>query len=223
MPIKGIAQMISNKYKIKSQIIIKYIKDKRLVAIDPNMSIKDIREELIQTKKRILFVDIKKQETLTISKTSYAFEKYINISSINMEKYLLDINDYEIKQSIANGSFSTVYSVINTKTNEIFAAKRFIRKHDYENIIADREIKIMMQINHHSIVKFHGYSLTDLEGENNVTIFMELVIGESLESVLDKAQKGLANIKYDNTSRQIILIGIAHAMMYLHKKGNHSS
>lgn len=81
----------------------------------------------------------------------------------------------------------------------------------------------MMQINHHSIVKFHGYSLTDFEGENNVTIFMELVIGESLESVLDKAQKGLANIKYDNTSRQIILIGIAHAMMYLHKKGNHSS
>lgn len=198
MPIKGIAQMISNKYKIKSQIIIKYIKDKRLVAIDPNMSIKDIREELIQTKKRILFVDIKKQETLTISKTSYAFEKYINLSSINMEKYLLDINDYEIKQSIANGSFSTVYSVINTKTNEIFAAKRFIRKHDYENkydIIADREIKIMMQINHPSIVKFHGYSLTDFEGENNVTIFMELVIGESLESVLDKAQKGLANIK----------------------------
>lgn len=38
----------------------------------------------------------------------------------------------------------------------------------------------------------------------------------SLADLIAKESKGLCSIKYDNTKRQIILIGIARGMMILH-------
>lgn len=81
----------------------------------------------------------------------------------------------------------------------------------------NREIGIMMRLQHPTIIQFYGYSLKDFEGHNRVTILMKLAKNGSLAKLLLNAQKGLAEENYDNTSRQKILIGIARAMMYLHQ------
>lgn len=57
----------------------------------------------------------------------------------------------------------------------------------------------------------------DFDSKKNVTIFMELAKNGSLSDFLQKVKNGLSDILYDNTRRQIILVGIARGMMYLHQ------
>lgn len=68
-----------------------------------------------------------------------------------------------------------------------------------------------------TIINFIGYSFQDFMKQNNMTIFMDLAQNGSLESLLQKVKKSIADIRYDNTIRQIILIGIARGMMHLHQ------
>ena len=81
----------------------------------------------------------------------------------------------------------------------------------------NREIGIMSHVDHPTIIKFYGYSMTDFEANNNVSIVMELAQKGTLADALMNEQNSLADDKYDNTAKQIILIGIARGMMYLHQ------
>lgn len=45
---------------------------------------------------------------------------------------------------------------------------------------------------------------------------MEHASRGSLAEFLQKVKSGLLEVDYDNTKRQILLIGIARGMMYLH-------
>lgn len=112
-----------------------------------------------------------------------------------------------------------MYEVQNTKTGEKLAAK-VITKNDEEDKykeMVNNEIQILLRSNHPTIVKFIGYSFKDFFNQQNVIIFTELAQKGSLEKYLSNAKKGLADSFYDNTCRQIILIGIARGMMYLHQ------
>ena len=135
------------------------------------------------------------------------------------KKYMVDIKDYEIRSQIESGGFGCVYQVQN-KTTGVFSAAKVINKHRDESqykLMINREIGIMIRCQHPTIINFFGYSLKDFSDQNNVTIFMQLAEKGSLSDVLQKIQKGLLNDNYDNTTRQIILIGIARGMMYLHQ------
>lgn len=80
-----------------------------------------------------------------------------------------------------------------------------------------REISIMIRCRHPTIIRFHGYSLKDFNNQSNVTIFMEYAAKGSLADFLQKIQKGLSDDLVNNTIRQIILVGIARGMMFLHQ------
>ena len=104
--------------------------------------------------------------------------------------------------------------------NEVLAAKRLSsqnNKSQYKRMI-NREIGIMSRCNHPTIIKFYGYSFEDFYDCKNVTIFIDLTKQGSLEDFLQKVKSGLSNVLYNNTSRQIILVGIARGMMYLHQQ-----
>lgn len=135
------------------------------------------------------------------------------------KKYIVDISNFKILQKINSGGFGAVYSVEKIKTGEKFAAK-VLNDHKDESkykIMINREIGIMIRCNHPTIINLIGYSFKDFHDENNITIIMELAQKGSLAELLQKSQNGLADDIYDNTIRQIILIGIARGMMYLHE------
>ena len=81
----------------------------------------------------------------------------------------------------------------------------------------NREVQIMIRVIHPTLIGFHGFSPIDFTGSRNITIFMDLMKKGSLEKILKQAQKSLADSDYDNTARQIILVGIAYGMMLLHQ------
>ena len=132
-------------------------------------------------------------------------------------KYLFDIKDYEIIGNISEGGFGDVYFVRNKITGEEFAAKtnRSQTKGKIK-LFVSREVRILMQIQHPTIIKFRGFSNIDFNGNKNVTILMDYMKEGSLADLISKESKGLCSINYDNTKRQIILIGIARGMMILH-------
>lgn len=135
------------------------------------------------------------------------------------EKYIFDLSEFEKTKCLGSGSFGDVIQIQNTKTKEIFAAK-ILKSNEIDEQtkkMINREIGIMMRIHHHAFVQFYGYSKTDLDGNNNVTIIMSYEEGGSLDKYLQKAKNGMADHNFDNTAIQKILIGIAYGMMYLHQ------
>ena len=84
--------------------------------------------------------------------------------------------------------------------------------------MAEREVKIMMNCQHPTIVKFIGYSILDFNEENNLTIIMELAKNGSLENIIKNIQRANGPKNYNNTTRQIILIGISRGLKFLHDR-----
>ena len=139
--------------------------------------------------------------------------------STNYQKFRINIKDYKILKQLQSGGYGTVYSVQNIKTSNIYAAKVLNTHSDeaqYKKMI-DREIGIMILCQHPTIIKFIGFSTYDFNEQKNITIFMELAKRGSLAEFLQKVQKGIIEELYDNTKKQIILVGIARGMMFLHQ------
>ena len=134
----------------------------------------------------------------------------------------INIEEYEIcsPTSLGEGSYSEVFAVMEKSSKKIYAAK--ILKQDVYDEESDlrirREIEIISSCIHPTIIKFYGFSNKDFSGNNNIVIIMEYAKNKSLSEAIKNAKCGMANPKYDNTKIQIILIGIARAMMILHQK-----
>lgn len=135
-------------------------------------------------------------------------------------KFRIDINKYEKVSLIKKGGFGIVYLVKEKETSKEYAAKVLLSEEDTPiyHQMANREIGIMIRVQHPTIIQFRGYSLEDLDHNKNIVIIMDFAKKGSLSKILQDARNSLADKDYSNTARQIILIGIAKGMMYLHKQ-----
>lgn len=133
------------------------------------------------------------------------------------EDYLINTDDYDIVRTINHGGFGVINLVRNKKKGEQLAAKTNLIPNQKQNkLFISREVRILIEIQHSTIINFRGFSYTDFDHKNNITIFMEYMENGSLFEMISKEEKSLCPALYDNTKRQIILIGIARAMMILH-------
>lgn len=136
-----------------------------------------------------------------------------------IDPYLFNISDYKVIKTINRGGFGVINLVQNKKSHQEYAAKtNLIQDTTSQNSrFISREVRILIQFQHPTVIKFRGFSLLDFEGHQNITILMDYMKGGSLADLLDLEIKGLCPTDYDNTKRQIILIGISRGMMLLHK------
>ena len=131
------------------------------------------------------------------------------------DKYLLNIEDFKSIKKLNKGKFGIVKKAKRLKDDKEFAIKSIIGSNDPQyKIHILREIKILIQVQHPTIIRFYGFSYRDCEHKNNITIFLEFMENGSLEKYISGKNKD----KLNNTQRQIILIGIARGMMILHEK-----
>lgn len=106
-------------------------------------------------------------------------------------RYEVDLKNYKVKKRINNGADGVVYLVENVLNKEQYAAKVIFcsgREEEYDNVL-NREVEIMMNTNHATLVQFIGFSKVDFTSEKNVTIIMELSKNGSLKDVLTKLKK----------------------------------
>ena len=127
-----------------------------------------------------------------------------------------DLSKFTKIRELGRGRGGIVYLVENVDDGSLYALKEMYADECQSSITyVNREINVMIRLNHPSIVKFYGY-LIDSE-EEKVYILMQYAPNSSLLKTLTKARNGEHIPYYDNTAKQKILIGIARGMMHLHK------
>lgn len=131
-----------------------------------------------------------------------------------------NISDFRKGELIGESRSSYVYEVENTKTGQLYAAKIINCQNDENrcNDIISKEVNIFLKTNYRTIVKYFSFSRTDFDGQSNVTVLMELFQKRSLEKVITNFLNNKKPENFTNTTKQIIMIGIASAMKFLHKK-----
>ncbi|KAK8872006.1 hypothetical protein M9Y10_007760 [Tritrichomonas musculus] len=134
------------------------------------------------------------------------------------DKHILNIENYQIFKPAKESKLSRVYFVKDKRTNKKYAAKSSLQEQDpQQQLFILREINILMRIQHRTIVGFEGVSFLDFEKHDKITIFINYIERGSLADLLNDERLSLLPIEYDDTSRQIILVGISYGMNLLHK------
>lgn len=125
-----------------------------------------------------------------------------------MNRRNINLDDFVKKDKLGKGSYGEVYKILKKSTKEVYAAK-YLQLYESSKKSINREIQIMANLIHPTIAKLIGFNVTDIDHEQyQVTIVMEMAENGSLRSILKDC---------DNTKRQIILVGIARGMMFLHQ------
>ena len=137
---------------------------------------------------------------------------------MTLENLKLDIHNFNIVKRIGDGTISSVFLVEDNKTNKEYVAKIIQLELDKKSdFISNHEIDKIMNTEHPTIVKFLGFCSTDFYDQSHLTLIMDYYKQGPLNSILKKIQKGENVEYYNNTTRQIILAGVARGMMYLHQ------
>lgn len=132
----------------------------------------------------------------------------------NFYNYQIDTKKFTVIKRLGGGLSGVVYLVENPDDGRQYALKSLYPSSDFDHEkYINREINIMIRLNHPSVIKFYGYSIDD----DDVSILMQYAQKGSLLSILKLIRSGKEVPGYDNTVRQKILIGIARGMMHLHK------
>ena len=79
-----------------------------------------------------------------------------------------------------------------------------------------REIGIISQLNHPSVLKFITFSPINFKGKPKPVIITEYASNGSSSDLLDHDKKNPNNIILNDTRKLIIIYGIASTMPYLH-------
>lgn len=138
----------------------------------------------------------------------------------------IDLNNYTTLDKIAEGQFGIVYKIKGNRTHKIFAAK--VLKYDIKDNENDdftrnlkQEISIISRIRHPLILKFIGVSMNNEKNDNNENkpvIVTDYVPGGSLSSLLSQSEESAHLPNWNNTTKFIIIYGIAAALEFLHSK-----
>ena len=133
-------------------------------------------------------------------------------SKIVLQEHTLDRNDFMLCEKIKQGGFDNVMLIKNKKTHASYAAK-MLKTDTFTQEMIDQEIYLRIKANHSTINQFVGFINYDLR---TVILVMKKSQNNSLMDVFTSKLNSSGNY-YDNTARQIILVGIAYGMSYLHK------
>lgn len=138
----------------------------------------------------------------------------------NVSHLLIDPNDYEIMQMIGNGSYGAVYLVKDKKTGALYSMKYLqcqMMNHIQKQYLT-REIGIMAEAAHPALLSLRGFSLPSNDASPVATIITDYMSKGSLFQMIQLEQQNSAPPEYNNTKKNIIIIGIAAGIKYLHSK-----
>ncbi|KAK8842445.1 hypothetical protein M9Y10_026031 [Tritrichomonas musculus] len=140
--------------------------------------------------------------------------------TINVKQFGIDIRNFTKIEKIGHGGFSEVFLAEYKKNGRNYAAKvlksNVFEREERKKI--ENEIEIMTNVSHPTIIKYFGYSLLDFCLDQRIVIFTEFAKNGSLSDMIHRAKSSTLPLNFDNTTRQIILIGISCGMRYLHHK-----
>ncbi|KAK8899204.1 hypothetical protein M9Y10_001508 [Tritrichomonas musculus] len=141
---------------------------------------------------------------------------------INLDNSFFDNKEYKLGEKIGSGGFANVYIAERIQDGALFAAKIFRKESStQEQNMFLRSSLISKNLNHPCISKCYGISFCGIKHPTQYrpTILMEYFPKGTLMDIIDNEKRSSAPIDWSPTKKIINLIGIAHAMKYLHSQG----
>ena len=129
----------------------------------------------------------------------------------------VNLNNYEKKSLIGHGAFANVYLIEKKDSHEQFAAKVSLGNDLPASKAFLREVNVLLKIKHPTILPFHGFCLTDFDGQDHPILLTSYQPNGSLRSLFDLEARSLAPPDWDMTKKYISLYGIARGMQYIHE------
>lgn len=156
----------------------------------------------------------------SFQKVVYRMKKKNKKQNFIHQDSFLNLSKFEKGEIIQKSDFSKIIRVVDKETKAEYAAKvSMIEMDDLSEsdiISLSREVKLLSQLNHPSILKFVGYSPINFKNDPKPVIVTEILSNGSLED-LHQANENLRKEKGWNSTKKLISIyGIAHSMAYLH-------
>ena len=140
----------------------------------------------------------------------------INLIFVVLMEIVKRINDFILIKTLGKGSFGEVYLSVNEKSHQQYAIKKIpasnLNNAGFKKYL-DNEIKIMKQLNHENIIKFHS----NIRTQNNVYLVMDYINGGSLSDYL-KDYKSKFGTPLPQKMIQYIVKQIVQALIYIHSK-----
>ena len=133
----------------------------------------------------------------------------------------IDLSQFEILKKVGEGNYGAVYKIIKKdKKEEVFAAKISLITIDeckeQQLISLEREVNIIRQLDHPSIMQFIGFNLYNFDYKQKPTIITEFLSKGSLEEIINLERNNIGNPDWNDTMKLINIFGIASGMSYLH-------
>ena len=158
----------------------------------------------------------------TFRRVQIDFNKLRNSSRMNFSLNIgsIDLKQFEKQEKIGSGGFGVVYKARDIETDQIFAAKISIYEMDQceETTIINlsREINIISQLKHPSILQYVGYSPSNFKKKPKPVIVTEYAPNSSLDEIIKAERMGCGNYDWNDTKKLINIYGIASGMAHLH-------
>ena len=124
-------------------------------------------------------------------------------------------------EQIGHGKFGRVFKVQNKKNKKTYAAKIFDQCRDFNDLKSFiNEVEISIEANCESIIRIHGFSFNNFEGEQMCpTFIMDLAEKNTLSKILQNERENKAPSGWNATKKLINIYGIVLGMRYLHRHG----
>lgn len=140
---------------------------------------------------------------------------------IELKDAFIKLDEYKkIGKKIGEGAFGKVFTIEKESDENVYAIKIVKTNFNGLDIINFiREALAIKSLKHPCIVKFYGIDL-QFEGETKfqASIITEYLPRGSLGSILEAERQNKADPAWTPTKKYINLIGIAHAMRYMHNQ-----
>ena len=144
---------------------------------------------------------------------------------IDFDGVFFNTEDYnEPGKMLGEGSFGTVYLIKSKIDNKNYAVKIFNKQNKFNGQFQKyilRESMILNQLDHPAIIKFKGVNFESFKKPKELqpSIIFEYLQNGSLKEILQEEHRSLASKLWTSTKKYAMLLGISHAMNYLHKNG----
>ncbi|KAK8870912.1 hypothetical protein M9Y10_008825 [Tritrichomonas musculus] len=183
---------------------IKYI-DEFPITFDDDHHIKQL-DEIMESKLHTF-------KSINFSSKGSIYET--EMISVNLDISPFDIKDFDCNDdNLADCLYYTISNVVETETGNNFTLMNFGYNFYKHNILTFcRELNIMLQLNHPSILRCINYSCIDLINRNQPSAILEYASPHGFLSNVNQIRSN----QWNNTKKLINIYGIASAVSYLHK------
>lgn len=170
---------------------------------------------------------------------NFIFDKFSNeyhneeeeekASNDKYAKYSINEEIYQMEQQVGMSHFGRSYVVSNKMTGKVYVEKYVnyedgdLMNHDFMSTYIENDIRLHINANHPTFIKFYGYWYKKATVEKIGMISESSKIIYSLDNLFKDIRRGLSPEGFGNTQLQIILIGISRGMKYLSDCGMNSN